>query len=237
MRPSRQPTARLTGAGRRFGDVVALEGLTLDVVPGSVLGVIGPSGAGKTTAIRLLSGGLRPSVGSVRVFDEDPTRLRNETRERIGFMPQHVSLALALLGTGIGLVVLAVFVVGFGVPFLAAPAPVLMTLGLLVLASTGLGVVIALVSDSDRQAVQLALLLLLASVFFSGLALDLSQFSAPVRAGSELLPVTQASRLLQELLLRGGPADTARVAALGAMTVVLFLVGWLAVRRTLAHPA
>ena len=59
---------------------------------GSLLGVIGPSGAGKTTTVRLLTGGLRPTSGTVRVMGEDPTRLRAETRERIGFMPQNVAL-------------------------------------------------------------------------------------------------------------------------------------------------
>ena len=80
---------------------------------------------------------------------------------------------------------------GFGVPFLAGPGVVVgAAWRLLVLASIGIGIVVALVSDSDRQAVQVALLVLLASVFFSGLALDLDQFSAPVRAVSALLPVT-----------------------------------------------
>ena len=111
--------------------------------------------------------------------------------------------AFAMLGTVVALAVLAVLVFGFGVPFLAGPAVVVGAVALLVLASIGIGIVVALVSDSDRQAVQVALLVLLASVFFSGLALDLDQFSAPVRAVSALLPVTQAGSLLQDLMLRG----------------------------------
>jgi ABC-2 type transport system ATP-binding protein len=86
------PAAELLAASRRFGDVVALDSVSLEVRPGSLVGVIGPSGAGKTTAVRLLTGGLRPTSGGARVLGEDPTRLRPETRERIGFMPQHVSL-------------------------------------------------------------------------------------------------------------------------------------------------
>jgi ABC-2 type transport system ATP-binding protein len=66
--------------------------VSLEVRPGSLVGVIGPSGAGKTTAVRLLTGGLRPTTGSVQVLGENPTNLRSETRERIGFMPQQVSL-------------------------------------------------------------------------------------------------------------------------------------------------
>lgn len=87
-----EPIAELDRVGRRFGDVVALDDLTLKVRPGSLVGVIGPSGAGKTTAIRVLTGGLRPTSGTARVLGQDPTHLRISSRERIGFMPQGVSL-------------------------------------------------------------------------------------------------------------------------------------------------
>ena len=55
------PIAALRGAGRTFDDVVALTGVDLAIERGSIVGVIGPSGAGKTTAIRLLTGALRPT--------------------------------------------------------------------------------------------------------------------------------------------------------------------------------
>jgi len=60
----------------------------MDVTRGSILGIIGPSGAGKTTVIRLISGGIGPDSGAVRVLGEDPLRFRRRTRERIGYMPQ-----------------------------------------------------------------------------------------------------------------------------------------------------
>ncbi len=87
-----EAAAELSAAGRRFGNVIALDDISLAVAPGSLVGIIGPSGAGKTTTVRLLTGGLRPTSGTVRVLGEDPTRLRAATRERIGFMPQNVSL-------------------------------------------------------------------------------------------------------------------------------------------------
>jgi len=86
------PIASLRGVGRRFDDVVALEGVNLEIEPGTIVGVIGPSGAGKTTAIRLLTGALRPTEGEARVLGDDPTRIRTAKRARIGFMPQHISL-------------------------------------------------------------------------------------------------------------------------------------------------
>ena len=75
-------------ATKRFGDATAVEDISLIVPTGTILGVIGPSGAGKTTTIRMLTGALGPTEGTVRVLGEDPRRFRRQTRERIGYMPQ-----------------------------------------------------------------------------------------------------------------------------------------------------
>jgi ABC-2 type transport system ATP-binding protein len=75
-----------------FGDVTALSGVTLDIAPGTTLGVVGPSGAGKTTMVRLLTGALAPSRGRIAVFGENPRRFRRRTRQRIGYMPQLFTL-------------------------------------------------------------------------------------------------------------------------------------------------
>jgi len=76
----------------KFDDVTALAGVSLDVKAGMLLGVVGPSGAGKTTLIRLLTGALRPTRGRIRVFGEDPRHFQRGTRERIGYMPQQFTL-------------------------------------------------------------------------------------------------------------------------------------------------
>jgi ABC-2 type transport system ATP-binding protein len=82
----------LRGAGRDFGEGVGVADLDLVVPPGTILGIVGPSGAGKTTTIRLITGALDPTTGEVRVLGEDPRRFRRGTRERIGYMPQLFSL-------------------------------------------------------------------------------------------------------------------------------------------------
>ncbi len=64
--------ATLSGVTHRYGDVVALDGLSLEIRPGEVLAVLGPNGAGKTTAIGLLLGTLGVQEGAVRVFGSDP---------------------------------------------------------------------------------------------------------------------------------------------------------------------
>ena len=66
------PLATLASVTHRYGDVVALDGLDLEIRPGEVLAVLGPNGAGKTTAIGLLLGSLHVQEGAVRVFGSDP---------------------------------------------------------------------------------------------------------------------------------------------------------------------
>lgn len=77
---------------RTYGEFRAAEGISLEVLPGTILGVIGPSGSGKTTLVRMLTGTLMPTSGTVRVLGEEPRKFRRQTRERIGYMPQQFNL-------------------------------------------------------------------------------------------------------------------------------------------------
>jgi ABC-2 type transport system ATP-binding protein len=71
--PGNQPVAELRDATKRFGDVLALDDVSLQVRRGEVLAVLGPNGAGKTTAVSLLLGLLRPTSGTALLFGSDPT--------------------------------------------------------------------------------------------------------------------------------------------------------------------
>ena len=73
---------------RSFGDVVAIDGVTMTVPQGALLGLIGPSGSGKTTLVRMLTGTLMPTSGQIRVLGEAPHAFQRSTRERIGYVPQ-----------------------------------------------------------------------------------------------------------------------------------------------------
>jgi ABC-2 type transport system ATP-binding protein len=82
----------MRGVSRRFEDRMVLSDVNLAVPRGSILGIIGPSGAGKTTTIRMLTGALAPTAGDVSVMGRNPRRFRRSDRERIGYMPQSFTL-------------------------------------------------------------------------------------------------------------------------------------------------
>jgi ABC-2 type transport system ATP-binding protein len=74
---------------RRYGDVIALDGLSFTVEPGQLFGFVGPNGAGKTTTMRIILGVLEPDAGSVR-WRGAPVDLA--TRARFGYMPEERGL-------------------------------------------------------------------------------------------------------------------------------------------------
>ena len=76
----------IENASRAFDDVKAVEGLTLSLGKGEIMGFLGTNGAGKTTTIKMLLGLLRPTSGTVRVMGGDPAD--SEVRRRIGYMPE-----------------------------------------------------------------------------------------------------------------------------------------------------
>ena len=82
----------MDGVTRRYGDVAAVNDVSLQVPAGTILGVIGPSGSGKTTIIRMLTGTLDSSEGRVRVLGQDPRKFTRHAREQLGYMPQHFVL-------------------------------------------------------------------------------------------------------------------------------------------------
>ena len=77
---------------RSFGPTRAVRGIDLDVSRGSIFGIIGPDGAGKTTMLRLLAGVLLPDSGNVAIDGLDATRPTDALRLRIGYMPQRFSV-------------------------------------------------------------------------------------------------------------------------------------------------
>jgi ABC-2 type transport system ATP-binding protein len=82
----------ITNLTRRYGKIIALNHMNLDVPEGTIYGIIGSNGAGKTTLIKALVGSLRPTSGCVKVLGLDPLKDKWKLRKQIGYMPQMPAL-------------------------------------------------------------------------------------------------------------------------------------------------
>jgi ABC-2 type transport system ATP-binding protein len=82
----------MSNVSRAFDGRLVVRDIDLSIPEGTILGVIGPSGAGKTTTIRLVTGALAPTSGVVEVLGQRPTSFSRRTREQIGYMPQLFAL-------------------------------------------------------------------------------------------------------------------------------------------------
>src|SRR4029078_6220074 len=124
---------------------------------------------------------------------------------------------------------------GFHVPQLADPGWVALVAMLLIASSLGLGLLVAPVASSAPPAGQLSLLLLLASVFFSGFVLAISEFTEPVRTMIYALPVANGIRLLEDFMVRGGTVVAWHVWVMPGLAAAYTLAAWLLLRRVMAR--
>jgi len=83
---------RTEGLTKRFGDVTAVDGLTLQVAEGEIFGLVGPDGAGKTTTMRLLTGIMEPTAGDAWVAGKHIVAEAEAIKEQIGYMSQRFGL-------------------------------------------------------------------------------------------------------------------------------------------------
>ena len=92
MNAAAEPVVATTDLVRDFDDVHAVRGVSLAVAKGEMFGLIGPDGAGKTTTLRMITGLLAPTSGSVRTCGLDPRHDRSALARRIGYLAQRFSL-------------------------------------------------------------------------------------------------------------------------------------------------
>jgi ABC-2 type transport system permease protein len=142
-------------------------------------------------------------------------------------------VAFAVLSLIVTAIVGALLVLILDVPLLGGWLPFAGTVLLLTFASLGVGLLISLVADSERAAVQLSMLVLLASVFFSGFILPVEDFVTWMQGVAYALPVTHGIGTLQDVMLRGIVRNGWMLGALAGIGAVLYLVSFLRLRRLL----
>ena len=174
------------------------------------------------TALSLVRERLSGQMDRFRVAPVTSTELL------VGKYVAYAALSLAVAG-----IVGALLVGVLGVPLLGGWLPFVGIVLLLTFASLGVGLLISLVADSERQAVQLSMLVLLASVFFSGFVLPVSDFAPWTQYLSYSLPVTHGIGLLQEHMLRGDVRETWMLGVLAVIGVVLYVGSLIRLRRVL----
>lgn len=92
------PALSLIGLAKRFGDKIAVDGISLDVPAGSFYGVVGPNGAGKTTTLSMATGLLRPDFGTALVHGVDVWQHPLQAKKLMGILPDGVRLFDRLSG-------------------------------------------------------------------------------------------------------------------------------------------
>ncbi len=93
------PAVVTTGLTRRFGDFTAVQEVNLSVAPGQFFGFLGPNGAGKSTTIKMLTGLLAPTSGSIHILGLDTTASPLEVKRQIGVVPEGLALFGRLTGS------------------------------------------------------------------------------------------------------------------------------------------
>jgi ABC-type multidrug transport system ATPase subunit len=87
-----EPALLLRGVVKTFGELRAVDGLDLDLTPGTCLGLLGPNGAGKSTTMRMLTGQAIADSGEIRVLGHEVPRESKQARARMGVVPQRENL-------------------------------------------------------------------------------------------------------------------------------------------------
>ena len=165
--------------------------------------------------------------GPIELFRASPV---SAFQTLVGKFISYLILTLAL-----GAVLTALVVFLLGVPMLGNWGHYALVVFVLLCASLSLGFFVSLSAKTDSQAIQSAMVILLASIFFSGFFLALYRLWGPVQVVSWALPVTYGINLLQSVMLRGQVPNIILLGALILYALVLFLISWWRLGRVMAR--
>jgi ABC-2 type transport system permease protein len=140
-------------------------------------------------------------------------------------------LSYLFFGSVLAGVITALAVWLLKVPILGRLQDYALAVVVLLFASLGVGFLISLISETDTQAVQYSMLLLLASIFFSGFFLDLRMMKEPITYIAWSLPATYGIRMLQDIMLRGTALPLLVFLGIAGIGTLLFLIDWILLRK------
>lgn len=165
------------------------------------------------------------TIGATELFQVAPMSV---TETMVGKYLAHL-----LLGGVLAVVLTAALVFGLGVPFAGSLLAATAVIALVLVASIGVGFVIALVADSDSQAVQYAMLLLLASIFFTGFLLSVERFRSWIEWLAAPIPAAEGIAALRDIMLRGSVLTMDTLVHLGVLSAGFFVLAWILLARRL----
>jgi ABC-2 type transport system ATP-binding protein len=87
-----KPIIKIEKLKKSYGNIEAVNGISLDIAKGEMFGLVGPDGAGKTTTIRILCGLLNPDDGTATLIDKDISKDKQAVQNQIGYLSQRFSL-------------------------------------------------------------------------------------------------------------------------------------------------
>lgn len=141
------------------------------------------------------------------------------------------TLSFFVFGLVVAAAITLLVVYVLGTPMIGSWQNYSIAIVVLLLTSLAIGFFISLVSENDTQAVQFSMLLLLASIFFSGFFLDLRLMWEPMKAFSYILPATYGINIMHDVMLRGLPLPLIYIVGLAAIGIIVFIVDWVILRR------
>jgi ABC-2 type transport system permease protein len=143
-------------------------------------------------------------------------------------------ISYMLFGGVIAAILAALLVFALHVPMLGNWWYFTLVIAAVLFTSLGIGFIISIVSQTESQAVQYSMIILLASVFFSGFVMSLDMLWEPVRVISWMLPTSYGTLLLRDIALRGIEPNWMLLGGLIAIGLALMLISWLLMRRLIA---
>lgn len=141
------------------------------------------------------------------------------------------TMSFFIFGLVIATVLTLLVVYALGTPMLGTWINYAIAVVVLLLTSLAVGFFISLISENDTQAVQYSMLLLLASIFFSGFFLDLRLMWEPMKAFSYILPATYGMNIMKDVMLRGLPLPVVYMGGLAFIGFIMYFADWVILRR------